>query len=269
MPDNLNLNRMDIGANRTVNLTAILYEVFGTMFLTMSIAGSGQWAANSGGAPLHMTGLVAMFTLWYLVVMLGRVSFSMLNAVVTVAFILRSQKGHFSTLRYGIPYLIAQVVGATLGSAMVLWMYGDVGPPSVPPTSTTARACLYEIFGSFTLIAMIMNVSDPDTQITDLLPLNGMMIGVALAVAVYLSSGVSGGGINPSVALGLTLVKYADSGDTEVLKDLWIYLIFPIIGGILAVVFQEFSNRKVLKAMSEKPSPEEKYTPGRGLESDR
>lgn len=95
---------------------------------------------------------------------------------------------------------------------MVLWMYDDVGYPSVPKTSTTSRACLYEIFGSFTLIAMILNVSDPDTQITDLLPLNGMMIGVALVVAVYLTSGVSGGGINPSVALGLTLIKYADSG---------------------------------------------------------
>lgn len=98
---------MSTGTNGTVNLTAILYEVFGTMFLTMSIAGSGQWAANSGGSPLHMTGLVAMFTLWYLVVMLGRVSFSMLNGALTIAFILRSKKGHFSTLRYGVPYLIS------------------------------------------------------------------------------------------------------------------------------------------------------------------
>ena len=77
------------------------------MFLTMNIAGSGQWAINSGGQPLHMTGLVAMFTLWYLVVMLGRVSFSMLNSALTIAFILRSQKGHFSTMRYGVPYILA------------------------------------------------------------------------------------------------------------------------------------------------------------------
>lgn len=228
-----------LNSNKTLQLVAVIYELVGTMFLTMTIAGSGQWALAAGGASLHMTGIIAMFTLWYCVVMLGRVSMSMLNAVVCIAFMIRKEegRGHFHRFRYGIPYLIVEVLGAVLGACVILWMYGDVGYPSVPPNSSAGRACIYEVFGSFTLIAMIMNVSDPRTSVSSELPLVGMMVGLALAVGVYLSSGVSGGGINPSVAIGLTLVKYAESGDTAVLSDLWIYILFPILGGFLAVAW--------------------------------
>lgn len=50
---------------------------------------------------------------------------------------------------------------------------------------------------------------------------------------------MSGAGINPSVAMGLTLMEYIRTGNKSVTDDLWIYIVFPVIGAFLALIFHE------------------------------
>lgn len=53
---------------------------------------------------------------------------------------------------------------------------------------------------------MILIVSDPVTKVSEVHAINGAVIGLSLIVAIFATQGVSGAGINPSVATGLTLV---------------------------------------------------------------
>lgn len=79
-----------------------------------------------------MDALVAFFTLWYLVILTGRVSAAQFNSALTVVWMFRSAKGHFTRLRYGMPYLICEIIGAFLGAFMVWWVKGEVSSPSIP-----------------------------------------------------------------------------------------------------------------------------------------
>ncbi len=65
----------NVSENKTINCSAIFYELLGTMFLAMNLSGAGVWAKSDSG-PLHLDALVAFFTLWYLVILTGRVSFA-------------------------------------------------------------------------------------------------------------------------------------------------------------------------------------------------
>ena len=87
------------------------------------------------------------------------------------------------------------------------------------------------------------------TRVSDVLAINGVIIGLGLIVTIFLTQGVSGAGINPAVSFGLTLAEYARTGNTSVLKELWIYLTMPLIGAFIALLFHEFNVRKTLAAL--------------------
>ena len=63
------------------------------------------------------------------------------------------------------------------------------------------------------------------------------MIGLGLIVSIFISQGVSGAGINPAVSLGTTLGEFFRTGSEDVLKDVWVYLIFPPLGALVALLF--------------------------------
>ena len=52
-----------------------------------------------------------------------------------------------------------------------------------------------------------------------------------------------------------------DTGKGKALKWIWIYLIFPTIGGIVAVFFHEFVYTKTQAFIDEAPSSEPRFAP--------
>ncbi len=210
------------------------------------LSGASVWARQAGTAPLHFDAISAFFTLWYLVLLTGRVSFAQFNPALTLVWIIRSQRGHFARLRYGLPYFFAQFAGAFAGALFVWWAKGEVAFPSVPSDSSLARACVYEALGSFFLIALILGVSESATDPTDSLVLKGASIGLGLIVVIFFTQGVSGAGINPAVACGVTLAEFLRTTKGSVLDELWVYLVFPLVGALLALLFHELSARPTL-----------------------
>ena len=126
-----------------INRTAIFYEFIGTFLLTLTLSEVGVWGRESSSTPLHFDALVAFFTLWYLVVVTGRISYAQFNPALTIAWMLRSKKGHFKICKYGIPYLFAQYLGALCGALIVWWAKGSVAYPSVPENSNNAKAIVF------------------------------------------------------------------------------------------------------------------------------
>ena len=221
------------------------------MFLALNLSAAGVWATRNNG-DLHFDAIVAFFTLWYLVILTGRVSYAQFNPALTLVWLFRSQKGHFTRLRYGFPYFAAEFIGAILGGLIVWWIKDQVGYPSIPDNSNVAKACVFEILGSFTLISVILIVSEKDTKVSDILAVNGIIIGLGLIVTIFLTQGVSGAGINPAVSFGLTLAEYARTGNSSVLDDLWIYMTMPLIGAFIALLFHELNVRKTLIILAPK-----------------
>lgn len=68
----------------------------------------------------------------------------------------------------------------------------------------------------------------------------GPAVGFALAAAVLVGGPVSGGAANPARALGPMLV-------TGRLGGVWIYLLAPVAGGVLAAVLYDRFIKKAAK----------------------
>ena len=182
-------------------------------------------AAVNSGSPL--TPLAIGFTLAVLVYSTGHISGAHLNPAVSVGAFLR---GGLSVTDF-IAYLVAQLVGGTLAAlaSLAVWPTGEkamiieVGP-----------AFLVEALFTLILVWVVLNsATSKDTAGNSFY---GLAIGGTVFVGAATVGSISGGGFNPAVALGLAV-----SGHFA-WSSLWLYIVAPIVGGIIAALLFRLLN---------------------------
>ena len=139
-----------------------------------------------------------------------------------------------------VPYILAQCIGAIIGSLTVLALFAgtidNTGAPGVNPAYGVGPAFLAEAVGTFILMIAIMGIA-----VDKRAPAGwaGMVIGLIVAGVIITMGPVSGQGINPARSLGPILTN-AIAGNTAGLGELWIYMIAPIVGAVLAAFVYNF-----------------------------
>lgn len=211
----------------TGTLRSALAELVGTFVFVFAIIG----AVNSGS---DLTPLAIGFALMVMVYATGHISGAHLNPAVSVGVWLR---GAIDVMGL-VAYLVAQLVGAALAAAVSFALFPaaaeaqqiEVGP-----------AFLVEALWTFVLVYVVLNVATskdhPDNSFY------GLAIGTTVFVGAVGLGGISGGGFNPAVALGLSITGQFAWG------SYWLYFIAPIIGGaVAAVVFRVLNAHDKLPA---------------------
>jgi aquaporin NIP len=198
-------------------------EVFGTFSLVF--AGTGAIVINdiSGGAITH-PGIALTFGLIVLAMIyaLGDVSGCHLNPAVTVGF---WAAGRFES-RLVAPYLLSQVCGALLASALLRFLFPEhVGLGATIPAGSAAQSFILELVLSLILMFVILSVSSGSKE-------KGLLAGVAIGSVIGLEAmfagPISGASMNPARSFAPAIVGSS-------LNGLWIYLIAPVLGSISAV----------------------------------
>ena len=132
-----------------------------------------------------------------------------------------------------LPFMASQVLGS-ITAALMLWvMFGNAGRSrahlgaSLPePGANFLTVFLAEMGGAWFLVFVVAMV----TSAAKLSPgVMAVIIGVTLAVCVIFAGAISGGAVNPAVALGPMLVSLTFNG-------LPAYLLAPLVGGVLAAL---------------------------------
>jgi aquaporin Z len=126
------------------------------------------------------------------------------------------------------PYIGGQVGG---GLAAGLTVYAIMGQTFTlaPATGFSApRAVAVEALYTFALCMVVLNVAT--IQKTKGNSFYGLAIGFTIVVAAFAGGPLSGGAFNPAVGFG-PIVIHTILGDGT-LKDLWIYIVGPLIGAI-------------------------------------
>ena len=121
------------------------------------------------------------------------------------------------------------------------------------------QALLIEIVGSFAYTLIYMISTDPKTKLTKDDVLNSLVIASSLALVILWGKIPSGGCFNPAAGLFLNLVKLFDTKEGEELKYVWIYIIFPLVGSFLSVVFHEFVFKNALESAGSDNKSAEEY----------
>ena len=133
-------------------------------------------------------------------------------------------------------YIAAQLVGAVV-AALATWL--TFGGPARSEANLAAtypaqgvgdlQAFVVEILITFILVFVVISVATDERAPAAIAPI---AVGFALAVGVFIAGPVTGGAVNPARALGPMVV----AGD---LTSVWLYILGPIIGGILAALLYD------------------------------
>ncbi|MBU6236238.1 MAG: aquaporin [Planctomycetes bacterium] len=220
-------------------------EFFGTFALVF--AGTGAIVINdvSGGTITHV-GIALTFGLIVLAMIytLGDISGCHLNPAVTLGFFVANRFEGKSVA----PYIASQITGALAASLLLKGMFLEhVTLGATEPSGSPIQSFILEVVLTLILMVVILSVSSGSKE-------KGMLAGVAVGAVIALEAmfagPISGASMNPARSLAPAIVSLR-------LESLWIYLIAPCLGSILAVVIHRLmalSNNNPIHLTKEKVS---------------
>ncbi|GIJ38454.1 MIP/aquaporin family protein [Micromonospora andamanensis] len=206
-------------------------EFIGTCFLVFFGVGSAIAARVEGG--VVVVALAFGFVLLALVYTIGQLSGSHVNPAVTLGVLL---SGKITALG-AVAYWIAQFAGAAVAS-FLLWVLvrwggvtdqtGVLGANGYGTNINAGGAMLLETVLTFLFVLVVLVVSK---RSTDLSGFAGLAIGLALGVANLVGVALTGAAVNPARAFGPAIFEGGLA-----LRQLWVFIVFPLLGGVLAAL---------------------------------
>ena len=201
-----------------------IVEFIGTFFLLFVI---GLCVIEPGGAGA-MAPLAIGTILMVMVYAGGHISGAHYNPAVTLGVWMR---GKCETKEVPF-YMLAQVLGASLASLLVLKIKGN--SLIVAATLNNLNVLIAELIFTFALVYVVLNVAT--SKKTEGNSYYGLAIGFTLMAAAYSIGSISGCAINPSVAIGITIMGLSK------LSNLWLFIVANFAGGALAAAVFKITN---------------------------
>jgi aquaporin Z len=182
-------------------------------------------------APLAIGGMLAV-----MVFMGGHISGGHYNPAVSLAAFLRGALSGSDLL----PYMVFQIIGATLGALIGNIIAGGSVPIAPAPGTPLLSAILVEFLFTFALALTVLNVAT--AQGTKGNSFYGLAIGFTVMCGAFAGGGISGGAFNPAVGIALSLGALLNgTGGAWML----LYILVPLAGGALAALVFKLQGNEV------------------------
>ncbi|MBX3110441.1 MAG: aquaporin [Fimbriimonadaceae bacterium] len=212
---------------------------FFIVFMPVAVGSTGQWPGGASGlaAAAWVSGLV----LTAMVSALGPVSAAHFNPAVTVGL---ACTGRFPWSR--VPgYAVAQFAGGFLAASTARAVLGQVGGTHVPAVGMLGQSFVMEVLITAALLVVVMAVAT-DRRVAA--PTPALAIGLAVVVGIMVAGPLSGGSMNPARSFGPAVV----AGGAP-LANVWLYLVAPVVGGVLGAWVYERLRLDPVSAQSAPP----------------
>lgn len=203
-------------------------ELIGTFVLVFL----GTGAAVLGGGADSVVGYAAIALAFGLTIVasaysVGTVSGAHLNPAVSIAMYINKR---IDSKELG-TYILGQLVGACLGSLALLAITGDnstLGQNVVADGYSLLTGFLVEVILTFIFILVILTVTSSKKGNANLA---GLIIGLTLMLIHFVGIPVTGMSANPARSLAPAILAGGAA-----LSQVWIFILAPIVGGILSAV---------------------------------
>lgn len=219
-------------------------EFFGTFWLVMGGCGSAVLASGFPEVGIGLLGVSLAFGLTVLTMAysLGNISGAHLNPAVTIGL---WAGGRFSAKEI-LPYIVSQILGA-IAAAGVLYIivtgngseigsfaangYGEHSPGGY----CMGAAIVTELVMTFMFLLVILGATDEKAP----KGFAGLAIGLALTLIHLVSIPVTNTSVNParSISQAIFVGGWA-------LEQLWLFIIVPIVGAMLAGVVYKYLKKE-------------------------
>ncbi len=243
------------GPSTAAKLTA---EFFGTFLLVLGGVGSALFAANYGASSngtslgIGFVGVALAFGLSVIagVYTFGPISGGHFNPAVTVAL---AAAGRFPW-RDGTGYVVAQVLGgvvatsilAIIGSSADGWFdaarsagfasngWGELSPGGFG----ILGVIVVELVFTAVLVTVVLGVTHPTSGEPQLA---GLAIGLTLTLIHLVTIPVDNTSVNPARSIATAIY-----GGGDPLAHLWVFIVFPILGALIA----GFASRRLFDGVT-------------------
>jgi len=216
-------------------------EFIGTFTLVTAVCGAALFSAPSAG--LVAVAFAVGLSVLAMAFAVGHISGGHFNPAVTLGLV---AGGRFELSRAP-AYIIAQVLGGAAAAAVFYVILGGA-PAAGKWNSFTAISNLYGGSGQFTLVSVLLM----EVVITTLFLIVIMgvttkncpagfapiAIGLALTLFHLVAIPVSNASLNPARSTATAIF-----GGAEALKDLWLFWVAPILGGVIGGIIGKWLDR--------------------------
>ena len=207
-----------------VLLGCLFAELFGTFALTFFDCGAKIVASLTGEVSHAAQAMVPGLIVAAMIYSIGQVSGAHINPAVTLGF---AARGVFRWWRVPV-YWLAQVAGALFAAWLLNYLFGNVEHlGSTIPCGSFGTSFIMELVLTCVLMSVILGTA---TQHRLIGPNAAVAVGATIIACGILGKSVSGASMNPARSLGPAIM----SGTT---RDVWIYVLGPFAGSLLAIAF--------------------------------
>lgn len=213
-------------------------EFIGTLVLVLF----GCGIAVVSGGNLVATSLAFGLSIVAMAYVIGNVSGCHVNPAVSLAMLVSKKM----TLTDFVGYVVAQVLGAVAGSAILYGILSgsvlgaaNVGANGFGDASALGigmvAAIAVEVILTFVFIYTILGVTSDESKSN----VAGIVIGATLTFVHLLGINLTGTSVNPARSLSAAIFQ----GGTA-LSQVWVFIVAPLVGALLAAVVYKVLNEK-------------------------
>ena len=210
-------------------MNKMIAEVIGTFVLVLFGTGTAVLGGGVDGVGILGISMAFGLSIVAMAYCIGTVSGCHVNPAVSVAMFVNKR---ITAVELGF-YLAGQIVGAILGSAV---LYFFLSTSDLPLTNFgqnsfgalgASGAFVAEFILTFVFVLVIIVVTGRNGNAN----LAGLVIGFTLVLIHLLGIPLTGTSVNPARSLGPAIFAGG-----EALSQLWVFIIAPIAGGVVAAI---------------------------------
>ncbi|MDO4849242.1 MAG: aquaporin [Coriobacteriia bacterium] len=222
-------------------------EALGTFTLTFFGCGSAAIA----GAALGTLGIAFAFGLSIVCMAfaIGNISGCHINPAVTFGLYLDKRIEAKDVVGYWVAQFVGGIVAAALLAAVIAACGLDVSQVGLGCNGfgeassagiSAAGAFLVEVILTCVFVLTILGVTADEKQS----PFAGVVIGLTLTFVHIMGIPLTGTSVNPARSFGPALLMALCGGSTVALTQVWVFILAPLAGAILAAAIYRFLNGK-------------------------
>jgi aquaporin Z len=226
----------------TTNARILVAELIGTAVLIMGGPGSAILAGESIG--IYGVSIAFGLSLLIMAYVIGPISGCHINPAVSLALLVKKK----ITNAHAASAVIGQIIGSIIGAAIIFVIvqtsdtiergqfaanqYGQEGFASM------GAAIIVEIV--FTALFVYVILATTTKRFAP--AMGGLVVGLMLALIHLVTIPIDNTSVNPARSLATALFAETPAGGTAPLAQLWVFILFPLIGAIVGAVLWSFSN---------------------------
>ena len=160
---------------------------------------------------------------------IGNISGCHINPAVSLVMFISKKM----SLEDFIGYVIAQFLGATAGAGVLAYLVGKdsgLGINSIAGYGW-CKSFVVEVILTFVFVLTILGVTSKESYSS----VAGIVIGLSLTLVHLLGIRFTGTSVNPARSFGPAVIVGGDQ-----LKGLWVFIVAPLVGGVLAAFCYKF-----------------------------